>query len=65
MLCFSKASLFNNTWLGHLHLKIRSASFHGFKVKCGGCGGYLDKIYKILVDILDLNAGFPIVNFFI
>ena len=27
--------------------------------------GYLDKIYKILVDILDLNAGFPLANFFI
>ena len=30
-----------------------------------GCGGYLDKIYKILVDILDLKAGFPLANFFI
>ena len=30
-----------------------------------GCGEYLDKIYKILVDILDLKAGFPLANFFI
>ena len=30
-----------------------------------GCGGYLDKIYKILVDVLDLKAGFPLANFFI
>ena len=30
-----------------------------------GCSGYLDKIYKILVDILDLKAGFPLANFFI
>ena len=30
-----------------------------------GCGGYLDKIYKILVDIIDLKAGFPLANFFI
>ena len=30
-----------------------------------GCGGYLDKIYKILVDILDLKAGFLLTNFFI
>ena len=30
-----------------------------------GCCGYLDKIYKILVDILDLKAGFPLANFFI
>ena len=30
-----------------------------------GCGGYSDKIYKILVDILDLKAGFPLANFFI
>ena len=29
------------------------------------CGGYLDKIYKILFDILDLKAGFLLVNFFI
>ena len=29
------------------------------------CGGYLDKIYKILDDILDLKAGFLLVNFFI
>ena len=28
------------------------------------CGGYLDKIYKILVDIIDLKAGFPFANFF-
>ena len=26
------------------------------------CGGYLDKIYKILFDILDLKAGFLLVN---
>ena len=25
----------------------------------------MDKIYKILVDILDLKAGFPLANFFI
>ena len=30
-----------------------------------GCSGYLDEIYKILVDILDLKAGFPLMNFFI
>ena len=30
-----------------------------------GCGGYLDKIYKILVDILDLKACFSLANFFI
>ena len=30
-----------------------------------GCSGYLDKTYKILVDILDLKAGFPLANFFI
>ena len=30
-----------------------------------GCGGYVDKIYKILGDILDLKASFPLVNFFI
>ena len=30
-----------------------------------GCGGYLDKIYKILVEILDLKACFPFANFFI
>ena len=29
------------------------------------CGGYLDKICKILVDILDFNVGFPLANFFI
>ena len=29
-----------------------------------GCGGYLDKICKILVDILELKAGFPLANFF-
>ena len=30
-----------------------------------GCCGYLDKIYKILVDILDLKAGFPLAYFLI
>ena len=30
-----------------------------------GCGGHLDQIYKILVDILDLKAGFPLTSFFI
>ena len=30
-----------------------------------GCGGYSDKIYTILVDKLDLKAGFPMANFFI
>ena len=30
-----------------------------------GCGGYLDKIYKILGDILDLKVGFPRADFFI
>ena len=30
-----------------------------------GCSGYLDKICKIIVDILDLKAGFPLANFFI
>ena len=30
-----------------------------------GCSGYLDEIYKILVDTLDLKAGFPLANFFI
>ena len=30
-----------------------------------GCCGYLDKIYKILVDILDLKAGFLLANFII
>ena len=49
--------------LGHLHLKVRSVSFHSFKVNNAGCGGYLDKIYKILVDILDLKAGFPLFSF--
>ena len=28
------------------------------------CGGYLDKIYKIVVDILDFKAGSPLANFF-
>ena len=52
--------------IGHLHLKFRSVSFHSFKSKLNvGCGGYLDKIYKILVDILDVKAGFPLANFFI
>ena len=50
--------------LEHLHLKVRSSSFPSFKLNAG-CGGYLDKIYKILVDILDLKAGFPLANFFI
>ena len=30
-----------------------------------GCGGYLDKIYKILDGIFDLKASFPLANFFI
>ena len=30
-----------------------------------GCSRYLDKIYKIFLDILDLKAGFPLENFFI
>ena len=30
-----------------------------------GCDGYLDKIYKILVDRHDLKAGFPLAHFFI
>ena len=30
-----------------------------------GCGGYLEKIYKILIHILDLKTGFPFANFFI
>ena len=30
-----------------------------------GCGGYLDNIYNIHVDILDLKAGFPLANFVI
>ena len=30
-----------------------------------GCGGYLDKIYKILVYILDTKAGFSLAIFFI
>ena len=30
-----------------------------------GCGGYLDKIYNIPVDMLDLKADFPLANFFI
>ena len=47
--------------LEHLHLKVRSSSFPSFKLNAG-CGGYLDKIYKILVDILDLKAGFPLAN---
>ena len=50
--------------MGHLHLKVRSASFLAAKLYAG-CGGYLDKIYKILVDILDIKAGFPLVNLFI
>ena len=29
------------------------------------CGGYLDKIFEILVDILDLKTGFPLAIFFI
>ena len=29
------------------------------------CGRYLEKIYKILIDILDLKDGFPLANFFI
>ena len=44
-------------YLGHLHLKVRSVSFHSFKVNAG-CGGYLDKIYKVHFDILGLKAGF-------
>ena len=50
--------------ISHLHLKVRSASFHIFKVAMD-CSGYVDKIYEILVDILDLKAGFPLANFFI
>ena len=30
-----------------------------------GCGGSLDKICKILVEILELKAAFPLANFFI
>ena len=45
--------------LGHLHLKVRSASFLAAKLYAG-CGGYLDKIYKILVDILDVKASLAI-----
>ena len=30
-----------------------------------GCRAYLDKIDKVLVDIHDLKAGFPLANFFI
>ena len=30
-----------------------------------GCSGYLDKIFKIHVDILYLKASFPLANFFI
>ena len=45
-------------------MKVRSASFHRIKLSAG-CSGYLDKIYKILVDILDLKAGYPLANFFI
>ena len=30
-----------------------------------GCGGYVDKMYKILVDMLDLKAGFSLASFFI
>ena len=41
-------------------LEVRSLAFE----KCG-CSRYLDKIYKILVDILDLKARFPLANFFI
>ena len=51
-----------NLILGHLHLKACLASFHSFKA---GCGGYLDKIYEIPVDILDLKAGFLLANLFI
>ena len=35
------------------------------KIHNAGCCGYLDKIYKILVDTLDLKAGFPAANFLI
>ena len=28
-----------------------------------GCGGYLDKVHKILVEILDLKAGFLLASF--
>ena len=48
--------------IGQLHLKVFSASSHGFNVKCGMQYIY---IYKILVDILDLKAGFPLADFFI
>ena len=28
------------------------------------CGGYLDKVCKILVDIIYFKAGFPLANLF-
>ena len=49
--------------LGHLHLFVQR-HFIASKLNTG-CDGYLDKIYKILVDILALKAGFPLANFFI
>ena len=52
------------TRLGHLHLKVVQRHFIASKSNAR-CGVYLDKIYKILVDILDLKAGFPLANFFI
>ena len=41
---------------------VRSTSFHSSYAGCSGC---LNKIYKILVDIPDLKAGFPLADFFI
>ena len=38
--------------------------FYASKLNAG-CVGYLDKSYKIFVDIIDLKAGFPLANFFI
>ena len=44
--------------------KFVQRQFIASKLNAGG-GGYLDKIYKILVDKLDLKAGFPLASFFI
>ena len=51
-----------------MHRSIRPLAFESsFSVIASklnaGCGGYLDKIYKI-VEILDLKACFSLANFF-
>ena len=74
---FIQFLLFGCEW--YLFLLFKVNYFHYLKATCiwkfvqrhfiasklnAGCGGYLDKIYKILVEIFNLKAGFPLANFF-